>query len=64
MKFIQLGNGSRLSSQKSQGLAEQGQNASFFARGNQLAGIIAVADVIKEDSPRAVKNCRIWASGL
>ena len=37
-------------------LAEQGKTPLLFARGNQLAGIIAVADVIKEDSPRAVKE--------
>ena len=41
---------------KSENLAEQGKTPLLFARGNQLAGIIAVADVIKEDSPRAVKE--------
>lgn len=41
---------------KAEDLAEQGKTPLLFARGNQLAGIIAVADVIKEDSPRAVKE--------
>ena len=41
---------------KTENLAEQGKTPLLFARGNQLAGIIAVADVIKEDSPRAVKE--------
>lgn len=41
---------------KAENLAEQGKTPLLFARGNQLAGIIAVADVIKEDSPRAVKE--------
>ncbi|MGN0506237.1 MAG: heavy metal translocating P-type ATPase [Lachnospiraceae bacterium] len=35
-------------------LAEQGKTPLFFARGKQLLGMIAVADVIKEDSPQAV----------
>lgn len=37
-------------------LAEQGKTPLLFAKGNRLAGIIAVADVIKEDSPRAIKE--------
>ena len=41
---------------KAQGLAEEGKTPLFFARNGRLAGIIAVADVIKEDSPRAVKE--------
>ena len=41
---------------KAEDLAEQGKTPLLFARGNQLAGIIAVADVIKEDSPRAIKE--------
>ncbi len=39
-------------------LAEQGKTPLFFSRDGQLAGIIAVADVIKEDSPQAVKELR------
>ena len=30
----------------------------FFARAGELCGIIAVADVMKEDSPRAIKEMR------
>ncbi len=41
---------------KAQGLAEEGKTPLFFARNGRLAGIIAVADVIKEDSPQAVKE--------
>ncbi|MGI6011640.1 MAG: heavy metal translocating P-type ATPase [Ruminococcus sp.] len=37
-------------------LAEDGKTPLFFARDGKLVGIIAVADVIKEDSPRAVKE--------
>ena len=37
-------------------LAEEGKTPLFFARDGRLAGIIAVADVIKEDSPQAVRE--------
>lgn len=37
-------------------LAEEGKTPLFFGRNKQLVGIIAVADVIKEDSPQAVKE--------
>jgi len=37
-------------------LAEAGKTPLFFSREGKLAGIIAVADVIKEDSPRAVRE--------
>lgn len=37
-------------------LAEKGRTPLFFCRGRELIGIIAVADVIKEDSPRAVRE--------
>ncbi|MGN1345612.1 MAG: copper-translocating P-type ATPase, partial [Eubacteriales bacterium] len=40
----------------SEHLAEEGKTPLFFARDGHLAGILAVADVIKEDSPRAVKE--------
>ena len=39
-------------------LAEAGKTPLFFARDGRLAGIIAVADVIKEDSPQAVRELR------
>ena len=37
-------------------LAGEGKTPLFFSRDKELAGIIAVADVIKEDSPKAVKE--------
>ena len=39
---------------KSEGLAEEGKTPLFFAKSGQLLGIIAVADMIKEDSSKAV----------
>ena len=41
---------------KAEALAEHGKTPLFFSRGQELAGIIAVADVIKEDSPQAVRE--------
>ena len=43
-------------SQKAEKLAEEGKTPLLFARNGKLAGIIVVADVIKEDSPQAVKE--------
>ncbi|MGM9586483.1 MAG: heavy metal translocating P-type ATPase [Candidatus Limivicinus sp.] len=40
---------------QAEGLAEQGKTPLFFSRGGQLCGIIAVADLIREDSPGAVR---------
>ena len=37
-------------------LAEQGKTPLFFAKDDRLLGVIAVADVIKEDSAQAVKE--------
>ncbi len=37
-------------------LAEDGKTPLFFAKDGRLVGIIAVADVIKEDSPQAVRE--------
>ncbi len=42
--------------QKAQELAEQGKTPLFFSKMNQLLGIIAVADSIKEDSAQAIKE--------
>ena len=42
--------------ERSRQLAEEGRTPLFFARDGRMAGIIAVADVIKEDSPRAVQE--------
>ncbi len=41
-----------------EGLAQQGKTPLLFALDNRLMGIIAVADVIKEDSPSAVRELR------
>ncbi len=43
---------------KADQLAEKVKTPLFFSKGNKLLGIIAVADVIKEDSPRAIKELR------
>lgn len=42
--------------QKSEKLSQEGKTPLFFARDGKLLGVIAVADVIKEDSPRAIKE--------
>ena len=42
----------------SEQLSEQGKTPLFFSRAGKLIGIIAVADVIKEDSPKAVKELK------
>jgi len=39
-------------------LANQGKTPLFFAHGNTLLGMIAVADVIKPDSPEAVRQLK------
>ena len=41
---------------QSEKLAEEGKTPLFFSKDHQLIGMIAVADVIKEDSPQAVKE--------
>ena len=40
----------------SERLAEQGKTPLFFAQGDTLMGIVAVADVMKDDSAQAVKQ--------
>ncbi|MBQ7012895.1 MAG: heavy metal translocating P-type ATPase [Oscillospiraceae bacterium] len=42
----------------SESLAEAGKTPLFFCRDRQFLGIIAVADVIKEESPQAVQELR------
>ncbi|MCR4945721.1 MAG: heavy metal translocating P-type ATPase [Lachnospiraceae bacterium] len=42
--------------QKEKSLSEEGKTPLFFARAGKLLGMIAVADVIKEDSAQAVKE--------
>ncbi|WP_418752044.1 heavy metal translocating P-type ATPase [Frisingicoccus sp.] len=44
--------------QKAEALAEAGETPLFFGQDGKLIGIIAVADVIKEDSPQAVRELR------
>ena len=41
---------------QAQSLSAQGKTPLFFGRGKQLLGLIAVADTIKEDSPRAIRE--------
>ncbi len=43
---------------KSEALAEDGKTPLFFAKNQELLGIIAVADVVKEDSPEAIRQLR------
>ncbi len=43
---------------KAESLAEEGKTPLFFVKGSRLAGIIAVADVMKEDSPAAIAALR------
>ena len=43
---------------KAEALAEEGKTPLLFAKGGKLAGVIAVADVIKEDSPAAIAALR------
>jgi len=57
LKFISTQAEVTASMQRSaENLAEAGKTPLFFSRDGKLIGIIAVADVIKEDSPRAVKE--------
>ena len=43
---------------RSELLAEEGKTPLFFAQDDELCGIIAVADTIKEDSPQAIREMR------
>ena len=42
--------------QQARTLAESGKTPLFFSRDNQLLGIITVADVLKEESPEAIRQ--------
>ena len=44
--------------QKAEALAEEGKTPLLFAQAGRLAGVIAVADVIKADSPAAIDALR------
>ena len=45
-----------VSLEQAEKLAEEGKTPLLFAKGGKLLGMIAVADVIKEDSPQAIKE--------
>mgnify|MGYP000206937533 CR=1 FL=1 len=42
--------------EKAEALARSGKTPLYFSRGGKLIGVIAVADVIKEDSPQAIRE--------
>ena len=42
--------------EKAEALAQSGKTPLYFSRGGKLIGVIAVADVIKEDSPQAIRE--------
>ncbi len=44
--------------QISEELSKQGKTPLFFAKGNRVIGVIAVADVIKKDSPQAIQELK------
>lgn len=39
-------------------LSEEGKTPLYFAKGNRFLGIVAVADVIKKDSPEAIRELK------
>ena len=43
-------------SSRADSLSEEGKTPLFFMKGDKLLGIVAVADVIKDESPQAVKE--------
>lgn len=43
---------------KAEKLSQEGKTPLFFAEGDRILGIIAVADIIKEDSPRAIEELK------
>ncbi len=43
---------------QSEAFAEEGKTPLFFAKDNKFLGIIAVADVMKEESPRAIQELK------
>ena len=50
---VRVSDEAKLQSEK---LSEEGKTPLFFASDGELCGIIAVADMIKEDSPQAIKE--------
>lgn len=59
-KFVEVSDDMRAKAVKFQGR----KTPLFFAADDRLCGIIAVADTIKEDSPEAVRQLKIWESEL
>ena len=43
---------------QSEELSDEGKTPLFFAKGNHMLGMIAVADVMKEDSPKAIEELK------
>lgn len=43
---------------RAEALAEEGKTPLFFEEGGKLLGLMAVADVVKEDSPRAIRELK------
>ncbi|TGY96963.1 heavy metal translocating P-type ATPase [Petralouisia muris] len=44
--------------EQSEGLSEEGKTPLFFAKGRKILGMIAVADVMKEDSAQAIRELK------
>lgn len=44
--------------ERADALAAEGKTPLYFARGDRLLGVIAVADIIKQDSPAAIRSLR------
>lgn len=44
--------------QQAQSLADEGKTPLYFARDGVLCGVIAVADIMKEDSPQAIQELK------
>ncbi len=60
-KFVKVSDDMRA---KAVEFSKEGKTPLFFAADDRLCGIIAVADTIKEDSPEAVRQLKIWVSEL
>ncbi|MBO5302831.1 MAG: heavy metal translocating P-type ATPase [Lachnospiraceae bacterium] len=52
-KYIEIPNKMQIQAEK---LSEEGKTPLFFAKTGQFLGIIAVADVLKEESPQAIQE--------